>query len=80
LKVVKAVAEGRVMSWRVAERLHVIVRQIERLVLRYRAHSARDLVSAKRELANNHRLPDGVAARALSLILRTDLSPVNRSP
>ncbi|WP_250495509.1 ISNCY family transposase, partial [Caballeronia sp. GAWG1-1] len=44
------------------------VRQIERLVLRYRADGARGLVSGKRARTSNHRLPDGVAQRALALI------------
>ena len=68
LRVIQAVAEHQLKPGRAAERLCVSVRQIERLVLRYRADGARGLVSGKRARASNHRLPDGVAQRALALI------------
>jgi hypothetical protein len=68
LRVIQAVAERQLKPGRAAERLCVSVRQIERLVLRYRADGARGLVSGKRGRASNHRLPDGVAQRALALI------------
>lgn len=64
----QAVAERQLKPGRAAERLHVSVRQIERLVMRYRADGARGLVSGKRARTSNHRLPDGVAQRALALI------------
>jgi len=66
--VIQAVAERQLKPGRAAERLHVSVRQIERLVMRYRADGARGLVSGKRARTSNHRLPDGVAQRALALI------------
>jgi predicted DNA-binding protein (UPF0251 family) len=68
LRVIQAVAERQLKPGRAAERLHVSVRQIERLVMRYRADGARGLVSGKRARTSNHRLPDGVAQRALALI------------
>jgi transposase len=68
LRVIQAVAERQLKPDRAAERLHVSVRQIERLVMRYRADGARGLVSGKRARTSNHRLPDGVAQRALALI------------
>jgi transposase len=68
LRVIQAVAERQLKPGRAAERLSLSVRQIERLVLRYRAHGARGLVSGKRARASNHRLPDGVAQRAIALI------------
>ena len=68
LKVIQAVVERQLKPGRAAERLCVSVRQIERLVWRYRADGARGLVSSKRGRASNHRLPDGVAQRALALI------------
>jgi hypothetical protein len=68
LKVIQAVVERQLKPGRAAERLCVSVRQIERLVWRYRADGARGLVSGKRGRTSNHRLPDGVAQRALALI------------
>jgi hypothetical protein len=68
LKVIEAVVESGLKPGRAAERLGLTVRQIERLVMRYRADGARGLVSGKRARTSNHRLPDGVAQRALALI------------
>lgn len=68
LKVIQAVAEQRLKPGRAAERLGLSVRQVERLVLRYGADGACGLVSGKRGRASNHRLPDGVAQRAISFV------------
>ncbi|SAL06254.1 integrase catalytic subunit [Caballeronia calidae] len=68
LRVIQAVTERRLKPGRAAERLGVSVRQIERLVLRYSADGARGLVSGKRGCAGHHRLPEGVAQRAIALI------------
>jgi len=68
LRVIQAVAERQLKPGRAAERLGLSVRQIERLVWRYRADGAHGLVSGKRARASNHRLPDGVAQRAAALI------------
>ena len=68
LKVIQAVAEARLKPGRAAERLGLSVRQIERLVLRYRAAGVAGLVSGKRGRPGNHQLPGGKAQRALALI------------
>jgi transposase len=48
LKVVEAVAEARLMTWRAAERLGLSRRQVERLVIRYRDEGAADFAAARR--------------------------------
>ena len=63
LKAIEAVAEGRLMPWRAAERLGVSRRQIKHLVLRYRESGTFRLVSRRRGNASNHRLPEGLAGR-----------------
>lgn len=68
LKVIEAVAECRLKPGQAAERLKLSVRQIERLVLRYRAAGVAGLVSGKRGRPSNHQLPAGKAQRALALI------------
>ncbi|WP_244135094.1 ISNCY family transposase [Burkholderia sp. BCC0322] len=68
LKVVEAVIEQRLMSWRAAERLGIGRRQIERLVARYRAAGPAGLVSQRRGHTSNHQLPEDLAHRALGLI------------
>ncbi|MDR8728016.1 ISNCY family transposase [Burkholderia pseudomultivorans] len=68
LKVIEAVAECRLKPGQAAERLDLSVRQIERLVSRYRAAGVAGLVSGKRGRPSNHQLPAGKAQRALALI------------
>ncbi|SOE81670.1 Homeodomain-like domain-containing protein [Caballeronia arationis] len=68
LKVIEAVAESRLMTWRAAERLGLSRRQVERLVIRYRAEGAAGLVSQRRGVRSNHQLPQTVLDRALELI------------
>jgi len=68
LKVIEAVAECRLKPGQAAERLDLSVRQIERLVLRYREAGVAGLVSGKRGRPSNHQLPAGKAQRALALI------------
>src|SRR5471032_3242967 len=68
LKVIQAVAEARLKPGRAAERLGLSVRQVERLVLRYRAAGVAGLVSGKRGRPGNHQLAGGKAQRALALI------------
>uniref|UniRef100_UPI001589B5A4 helix-turn-helix domain-containing protein n=1 Tax=Burkholderia ambifaria TaxID=152480 RepID=UPI001589B5A4 len=68
LKVIEAVAECRLKPGQAAERLDLSVRQVERLVLRYRAAGVAGLVSGKRGRPSNHQLPAGKAQRALALI------------
>jgi transcriptional regulator with GAF, ATPase, and Fis domain len=57
LKVIEAVAEARLMTWRAAERLGLSRRQVERLVVRYRDEGAAGLVSRRRGTRSNHQLP-----------------------
>ena len=68
LKVIEAVAEARLMTWRAAERLGLSRRQVERLVMRYRDEGAAGLVSRRRGTRSNHQLPQTVLDRALGLI------------
>lgn len=68
LKVIEAVAECRLKPGQAADRLSLSVRQVERLVLRYRAAGVAGLVSGKRGHPSNHQLPAGKAQRALALI------------
>jgi transposase len=68
LKVIEAVTEARLKPGQAAERLGLSVRQVERLVLRYRAAGVAGLVSGKRGRPGNHQLPAGKAERALALI------------
>lgn len=67
-KVIQAVTEARLRPGQAAERLGLSVRQVERLVLRYRAAGVAGLVSGKRGRPGNHQLPAGKAQRALALI------------
>jgi transposase len=68
LKVIQAVVEMGLKPGRAAERLDLTVRQVERLVARYRESGAAGLISRKRGLASNHQLLAGKAEHALALI------------
>ncbi|MGF6383949.1 transposase [Paraburkholderia atlantica] len=68
LKVIEAVAEGRLMTWRAAERLGLSRRQIERMVIRYRDDGAAGLVSRRRGASSNHQLSQSLLDRVLGLI------------
>ncbi len=57
-KVIQDVADGTLKPWRAAERLGLTVRQIERLVIRYRESGAAGLTSRKRGQQGNRRLDD----------------------
>nr|WP_234775595.1 ISNCY family transposase [Paraburkholderia tropica] len=76
-KVIQAGTEARLKPGQAAERLGLSVRQIERLVLRYRAAGVAGLVSGKRGRPGNRQLPAGKAQRALALIREryTDFGP-----
>ncbi len=77
LKVIQAVTEARLKPGQAAERLGLSVRQIERLVLRYRAAGVAGLISGKRGRPGNRQLPVGKAQRTLALICEryTDFGP-----
>jgi transposase len=68
LKVIEAVTDGRLKPGQAAGRLGLSVRQVERLVRRYRAAGVAGLVSGKRGRPGNHQLRPGKAQRALALI------------
>src|ERR1700756_3170107 len=77
LKVIQAIVEMGLKPGRAAERLGLTVRQVERLVTRYRESGAAGLPSRKRGRASNHQLPAGKADHALALIREryTDFGP-----
>ncbi|WP_424781840.1 ISNCY family transposase [Paraburkholderia sp.] len=77
LKVIQAVMDRVLKPGRAAERLGLTVRQIERLVIRYRESGAAGLVSRKRDRPGNRRLDDDEAQRALAIIREryTDFGP-----
>ena len=68
LKVVQAVVEMGLKPGRAAERVGLTVRQIERLVTRYRELGAAGLASRKRGRQGNRRLDEDVARRTLAII------------
>lgn len=68
LKVVQAVVEMGLKPGRAAERLGLTVRQVERLVTRYRELGAPGLASRKRGRRGNRRLSEELACRALAII------------
>ncbi len=68
LKVIQAVVDSGLKPGRAAERLGLTVRQIERLVIRYRESGAVGLTSRKRGRPGNRRLDEELARRALTII------------
>ncbi|WP_321907002.1 ISNCY family transposase [Burkholderia cenocepacia] len=68
LKVIQAVVDTGLKPGRAAERLGLTVRQIERLVIRYRESGAVGLTSRKRGGPGNRRLDAELAQRALTII------------
>ncbi|MDR5755105.1 MULTISPECIES: ISNCY family transposase [unclassified Caballeronia] len=68
LKVIQAVVDTGLKPGRAAERLGVTVRQIERLVIRYRESGAAGLTSRKRGGRGNRRLDVELTQRALTII------------
>ncbi len=68
VKTVQAVIDRMLPVGLAAQRLGLSRRQLERLILRYKAQGFPGLVSAKRGRPSNHQLAPGVAERALSVI------------
>src|SRR6201996_2405640 len=68
LKVIQAIVEMGLKPGRAAERLGLTVRQVERLVTRYRESGAAGLPSRKRGNPGNRKLDEGLALRALTII------------
>lgn len=68
LKVIEAVVETGLKPGRAAERLGLTVRQIERLVARYRERGVQGVASGKRGRPGNRKLDGALAQRAVSII------------
>jgi hypothetical protein len=68
LKCIQAVIDGNLKPGRAAERLSLTVRQIERLVIRYRSEGPIGLISRHRNRPGNRSLKATVAERAISLM------------
>ena len=68
VKTVQAVVDRMLPVGLAAQRLGLSRRQLERLILKYKASGSAGLVSAKRGRPSNHQLAPGVADRALSVI------------
>src|ERR1700712_825156 len=64
LKVIQAVVDRMLKPGLAAERLHLSVRQIERLVLRYKQAGAAGVGSAARGRPGNRKLDEATAYRA----------------
>lgn len=68
LKMIQSVVDMGLKPGRAAERLGLTVRQVERLVARYRESGAAGLASRKRDKPGNRKLDEGLALRALTII------------
>ncbi len=68
VKTVQSVVDRMLPVGLAAQRLGLSRRQLERLVLKYKASGPTGLVSVKRGRPSNHQLVPGVADRALSII------------
>lgn len=68
LTVVEAVIGGRFRQRQAAEQLGVSVRQLKRLVRRYRSDGAAGLASRRRGQPSNNRIAEATRAQALALI------------
>ncbi|KWH25939.1 integrase [Burkholderia cepacia] len=68
LKVIQAVVDTGLKPGRAAERLGLSVRQVERLIIRYREQGASGVASGRRGRPGNRKLDDGLALRALTVI------------
>jgi transposase len=68
LKVIQAVVDSGLKPGRAAERLGLSVRQVERLVIRYREHGPGGIASGRRGRPGNRKLDEGLTLRALTVI------------
>jgi transposase len=68
LKVIQAVTETGLKPGRAAARLGLSVRQVERLVIRYRESGPVGVASGRRGQPGNRKLDEGLALRALAII------------
>jgi transposase len=76
LKTIQAVLNGELKPGRAAERLGMTVRQIERLVIRYRAEGPVGLISRHRHRTGNRALKSAMAEQILQ-ILRSRFTATN---
>ncbi len=67
LKVITDVTEKRISQENASKRLNLSVRQIKRLVKRFRAEGAQGLTSKRRNFVSNRRLPDDLRLKVLEL-------------
>src|SRR6202140_3968935 len=77
LKTIQAVIDGEMKPGRAAERLELSVRQIERLVIRYRTEGPVGLISRHRNRTGNRALKAPVAERIVAILREhyTDFGP-----
>ncbi len=77
LSLMRRIAERRTTQREVAEQLELSVRQVERLYALYKADGARGLVSKRRGLVSNRRLPAELRTMALGIVrnLYADFGP-----
>ncbi|WP_024905515.1 ISNCY family transposase [Robbsia andropogonis] len=68
IKVIQMVVDGMLRPRHAAERLGLTVRQIERLVLRFKENGSAAVASRARGKPSNRKLDPGIARRALVLI------------
>src|SRR3569833_2879115 len=68
LKTIQAVVDGDLKPGRAAERLSMTVRQIERLVIRYRAEGPVGLISRHRHRTGNRALKSTLAEQILAIL------------
>ncbi len=68
VKVIQAVIERRLKRYQAAEHLGLSLRQMTRIVDRYRNFGAAGVPSRHRGKASNHQLPAGISGRAIALI------------
>ncbi|WP_412026319.1 helix-turn-helix domain-containing protein [Burkholderia cepacia] len=68
LKVIQAMVDTGLKPGRAAERLGLSVRQVERLVIRYREHGPSGVASGRRGRPGNRKLDDGLALRGMPRI------------
>jgi transposase len=68
LKIIEAIVQMGLKPVRAAERLGLTVRQIDRLVLRYREYGPLGVASGKRGRPGNRKLDEALARRAIGII------------
>jgi hypothetical protein len=72
LKAIQALVDGDLKPGRAAARLGLTVRQVHRLVCRYRLDGPAGLVSRHRDRPSNNRTPADIASLALCIIRQRD--------